>query len=191
MGYREPAMLPTLRTFRQSSVTASQSQLLKCVTDGENTNLTPLEKELLKWHYRLGHLGLDHVQWLARHGHLGPSAHRIGKTTITQRLLCSACQYGKMTRQPTKASTKTVKRDKEFSLQRNILQPGQLCATDQYVCTLKGRVKGSRGRTPKDQMYGGGTVFVDVASRKIAVKHQVSLERRRLLCPNKHMRENV
>jgi hypothetical protein len=34
------------------------------LTEGVNFNLAEPEKELLKWHYRLGHIGMQRVQWL-------------------------------------------------------------------------------------------------------------------------------
>ena len=39
-----------------------------CVTEQANTNLTAAQKELLRWHYHLGHIGFKHVQWLVRQG---------------------------------------------------------------------------------------------------------------------------
>ena len=35
-----------------------------CVTNEANQNLTPSQKELLRWHFKLGHIGFQHVQWL-------------------------------------------------------------------------------------------------------------------------------
>ena len=34
-----------------------------CVTNKANQNFTPSHKELLRWHFRLGHIGFQHVQW--------------------------------------------------------------------------------------------------------------------------------
>ena len=36
----------------------------------EFKNLTPSQKELLQWHFRLGHMGFQHVQWSIRTGRL-------------------------------------------------------------------------------------------------------------------------
>ena len=41
-----------------------------CVTNEANQNLTPSQKELLRWHFILGHIGFQHVQWLIRTGRL-------------------------------------------------------------------------------------------------------------------------
>ena len=40
------------------------------VTNESNQNLTPSQKELLICHFRLGHIGLKHVQWLIIKGRL-------------------------------------------------------------------------------------------------------------------------
>ena len=35
-----------------------------CVTYEAYQNLTTSHKDLLQWHFRLGHIGFQHVQWL-------------------------------------------------------------------------------------------------------------------------------
>ena len=50
-----------------------------------NVNLTAPEKELLRWHYRLGHLGFKRVQFLMRTGVLARSEGQ-------RRLHTSACK---------------------------------------------------------------------------------------------------
>ena len=37
-----------------------------CVTNEANQNLNHSHKELLLWHFILGHIGFQHVQWLIR-----------------------------------------------------------------------------------------------------------------------------
>jgi len=80
-----------------------------------------------------------------------------------------------MTKQPTGSTNTKREPDTEFSLKRDVLQPGQLVATDQYACKLRGRLLNSRGSTPEHEKYGGGTIFVDIATGKVSVHHQVSL----------------
>ena len=41
-----------------------------CVTNEANQNLTTSQKDLLLWHFRLGHIGFQHVQWLFCTGRL-------------------------------------------------------------------------------------------------------------------------
>ena len=44
-----------------------------CVTNEANQNLTPSQKELLQWHFRLGNIGFQHVQWLIGLAHHFPT----------------------------------------------------------------------------------------------------------------------
>ena len=41
-----------------------------CVTNEANQNLTLSHKELLRWHFRLGHIVFQHVQWFILIGRL-------------------------------------------------------------------------------------------------------------------------
>ena len=41
-----------------------------CVTNEANQNLTLSQKQLLRWHLRLGHIGFQHVQYLICTGRL-------------------------------------------------------------------------------------------------------------------------
>ena len=54
------------------SVTDVMSGIISEV-HGSNINLTPPEKELLKWHQRLGHLSFKKIQFLMRTGILARS----------------------------------------------------------------------------------------------------------------------
>ena len=59
--------------------------------DPEQTSLNPHD-ELLRWHYRLGHLPFERVTQLTRTG-------QLPKRLITcKKPFCTACQYGKMTK---------------------------------------------------------------------------------------------
>ena len=52
------------------------------VTDEDNQNLTDHQKILLRWHYRLGHLVMQHVQCLERQGILGHHGEKWGSTKV-------------------------------------------------------------------------------------------------------------
>jgi hypothetical protein len=59
-----------------------------CVIDEGNKNLMANQKEALKWHFKLGHMGLDWVQWLGREGFLPKSIANVEKP------LCASCKIG-------------------------------------------------------------------------------------------------
>ena len=61
--------------------------------DQEPTSLDPHD-ELIRWHYRLGHLSFEHILQLTRSG-------QLPKRLLTcKKPFCTACQYGKMTKLP-------------------------------------------------------------------------------------------
>jgi hypothetical protein len=55
------------------------------------------------------------------------------------------------------------------------LAPGQRVSVDHFVCSAKGRLFGSRGKTSQDDMCCGGCVFVDHASSYVHIEFQAHL----------------
>ena len=168
--------LPEIRVFQDVDKAAEQldQALLSCITEEINQNITPAQKRLLQLHFRLGHLAMDTVKWLARHGALGaqiPSA--IFKA---QAPLCATCQYAKQVRKPTGTTRTEVRAKKELALKENVTEPGQLTAVDQFEVMKKGRLFKSRGREKSHARYVGGTLFVDVATGRVRCYFQPSLD---------------
>ena len=65
-----------------------------CVTNEDNQNLTPSNKELLRWHFRLVHICFQHVQWLIRTGRL--KVQRNSKAVANcEGTKCAACKFVK------------------------------------------------------------------------------------------------
>ena len=79
---------PILPTTTQPSLTLSS-----------NINLTEPKKELLRWHYRLGHIGMKRIQWLFCQGILATSERtrrlQAAAAKLTHGTLCTACQFAK------------------------------------------------------------------------------------------------
>ena len=63
----------------------------------------------------------------------------------------------------------------EGNLSKDKLFPGQMVGVDHFVCSTKGRLYSSAGKSPSHQMFSGGALFVDYASRAVYVKHQVGM----------------
>lgn len=139
------------------------------VTDEDNQNLTVMQKALLNWHYRLGHLGMQHTQWLGRQGILDSLGKRWGSTTVNIPK-CAPCLLGKQKRR-TKPGTRVIKTS-EGILKKDILEPGDLVFTDQYESRLEGRLFTYKGADLKHEKYNGGTIFCDAASNYIFMEHQ-------------------
>ena len=90
-----------------------------CVTEETNTNLTGAQKELLRWHFRLGHVGFQHIQWLVRSGKLlvtNPKA--VANCDLPK---CASCEFGKATRRATKTLKQKAVPEKESELKKGDL----------------------------------------------------------------------
>ena len=66
-----------------------------CVTEESNQNLSRAKKEMLHWHWRLGHPAMNLVKWLARRGLLGRMSERIKRVCDDDHPMCASCDYGK------------------------------------------------------------------------------------------------
>ena len=142
-------------------------QTISAVRD-ENLNLSPAEKELLKWHYRLGHLSFRRIQSLLRSGVFSHSEssrllHRSA-CHIRHPPKCAACLYGKQSARPIPNKSCTIVRDVGGSIISVDLQPGQRSSIDHFICSTRGRRLESAGKTKEEKMFSGGMVFVDHAS---------------------------
>ena len=147
-----------------------------------NLNLSESEKELLKWHYRLGHLSFRRIQALLRTGVFSHSeASRLlhrSACRIRHPPKCAACLYGKQSARPLPRTSNTIIRDVGGGILDGDLQPGQRASVDHFICSVKGRRLNSAGKTKEEKMYSGGIVFVDHASDFVFVDFCMS--------PNSH-----
>ena len=109
------------------------------VTDEANQNLTPSQKELLIQHFRLGHIGFQHFQWLIRTGRLKVQVNSKAVANC-ERPKCAACEFGKGHLQPNKVSTNKKNPMKEQELKKDHLLPGQMVSADHYISRAPGRL---------------------------------------------------
>ena len=70
----------------------------------QNNNLSEPQKELMRWHARLGHMGVSRVQSLMRSGILAfrgsTRTLHAAVAKLTDIPKCAACLFGKQTRRP-------------------------------------------------------------------------------------------
>ena len=165
--------LPCCLGTRSASVLAQGHQINLCVTAASNQNLSTSQKVLLHWHFRFGHLNFTTIQWILRSGIFGksPFFSSAGKCEHPE---CATCEYGKARRRPTKSTKRQHVPERENALKGNTQFPGQQVSLDHFVCSTKGRLPSSKGKTPTDQMYCGGAIFVDQASGYIFIQSQVA-----------------
>jgi hypothetical protein len=173
--------LPMTTSYLYSDVGTAPAALNAIVTtvSAENMNLSEAQKELVCWHNCLGHVSYARVQNLMRSGTLAHSEStrhlHTAACKLTELPKCAACQFGKQKRRPTPGKTSTIVRDRAGVLRQDHLAPGQRVSVDHFVCSTKGRLFGSRGKTNPNTMYCGGCIFVDHASSHVHVEFQAHL----------------
>ncbi|KAI2500410.1 hypothetical protein MHU86_14081 [Fragilaria crotonensis] len=174
--------LPTSEAYNATDPFKAADALVSIVNTvhERNLNLNEAEKELLRWHYRLGHVGFKKVQFILRSGVVSKTEESRRLQTAACRLTsfpkCAACQYGKQHRRPIPGTTpSSIVKDRAHALKTDNLLPGQRISVDHFICSTRGRLLTSAGKTKLDDMYTGGCIFVDHASGYIFVEHQVSL----------------
>ncbi len=116
-----------LRAYKETLKTA-ESLAMVCLTDEANQNLSHAQKMLLKWHFKLGHIGFQHLQWIGRQGWLHKVGEHFGLSSILAPK-CAACQFGKQQRNPKKGNI--IKREQPPGvLKKEKLEPGDLIFSD-------------------------------------------------------------
>ena len=156
--------LPKMVLKKQGYTEENLKALNSCVLDEFNQNLSSTQKELMKWHNRLGHLGLGKVQSIMRSGALGESP-LIKAAANCPKPICASCAYGKARRLPSHVKSSKTTTEKELS--KETLIPGQKVSMDHFIVTSPGRLFSSRGSESYDRRYKGGVIFVDHASGHI------------------------
>jgi hypothetical protein len=169
--------LPVLTLFPDADAAAASFEqgLYACVSQENNQDLTPGQKETLRWHSRLGHVAMPVVKWLARRNLLGRWSSTIANVRDGACPQCASCTYAKQVRRPT-GSTRTEARPEAVGgITHDHLEPGDEIAVDQFEVTKRGRLFKSGGREKDPDKFCGGTLFVDVATGFTKVYFQVSL----------------
>ena len=156
------------------TVGQKMEELNLCITEEANQNLTEAQKELLRWHFRLGHLNFKAVQHLFRSGALGRTRLQTSASNCPHPK-CSSCQYGKAKRRSTETDVSQPIPVKQGVLKKEDLFPGQRVSIDHFVCSTKGRLYESHGQTKETEKYAGGMIFVDHASGFVHIEFVVSL----------------
>ena len=115
--------------------------------DPEPTSLNPHD-ELLRWHYRMGHLLFDRIKQLAQTGQLPK------RLLTSKKPFCAACQHGKMTRRPWR-----VKGDNKAAV-KTVTRLGQVVSMNQLESNSPGLIAQLKGKLTQ-QRYKYATIFMD------------------------------
>ena len=153
---------------------------LMSVADEVNQNVTQAQRELLTWHWKLGHANFEWIQDLCRdpktdRRRILRTRHRHVSSCPVNSLRCAACQLGKQRRRGANTQHTNTKDGRFMVTRSNNLRPGDCVSLDQYDSTLTGRLPHTRGKEPKKDQYTGGTLFIDHATGLMHCVHQVSL----------------
>ena len=141
------------------------------VVAAENLNLDDSQKQLLEWHYKLGHYNMNWIRSLIRSQVLPIR----GQNVSISKCICQACQLSKQTRRSEGAVKKEIRKSKDGALKKNMTAVGGRVSTDQFVSSLPGRLATTYGKESTEKQFTGGTIFIDEASEYIHVENQVSL----------------
>ena len=102
------------------------------VNDEANQNLTTSHKKITLWHFRLGHIGFNHVQWLICAWHIKVKGNYKAVANC-ERTKCAACEFGKCHCRPNKVKITKKNNMKEQDLKKDHLLPGQILSADHYI----------------------------------------------------------
>ena len=154
--------LPTSEAYRHKDTLHAADALNATITavNEMNFNLTEPEKELLRWHYRLGHMSFKKIQFLLRSGVLsrGDSKRRLHQAACNIKMppKCAACQYGKQHRRPAAGKISTTVRDHSGVLKKNDLVPGHQVSVDHFVSHTRGILFLFASQSFESEKVGGG-----------------------------------
>ena len=104
--------------------------LCNCVAQENNQNFSPMQKEMLCWHWRLGHANMATVRWLATQGLLGKLSKKLSRVVDTP--MCATCQCGKQVQWSTATHKEAEHPKKVGGVTKDKLEPGQEVTCDQF-----------------------------------------------------------
>ena len=126
------------------------SKVMKKAQAIQVETLTKAQRELLSWHYRLGHLSFKQLQALAKQRRI---PKQLADCVAPK---CPTCLFGKMTKRAWRTkgkSEQSIRKDHED-------YPGANTSVDQMETTTLGLIPQSTGKLLRAK-YNGATVFVD------------------------------
>ncbi len=194
--YSISSNLPTASTYPRPQVNKGSSKdpvpkfdKHPSLTVPSNINLSEPEKELLRWHQRLGHLSIKRVQWLMRQGILGTTSYskqlQSSASKLTHGPLCAGCQYAKQRRKTKPGSIKRSDPLSRDALKTDDLFPGARISVDHFECNPNGRLLDTFGKERVDAKYKGGCIFVDSATGYVHVELQTKFNSHETLTAKK------
>jgi hypothetical protein len=180
-----PYMLPDWQpvvgiTLQDQPMMTDRKSICMSVAHETNQNLTQPQKELLTWHWKLGHCNFSWVQRLASDPRSEKRRRVLTPTTqisTAKPPYCAACIFSKIKRKQPPGST-GGKPPPTMQIRSGDLRPRQCVSVDQYVSSVPGRLPNTMGKESSKLKYNGGTMFVDHASSHLSCKPNFITSRR-------------
>ena len=159
------------------------AHLRPCITIADNPNLSPGQKEVLLWHYKLG-CSLKKIQYLMT-GHarklaggksvfyppvITPKAKGSSTVPIPA---CATCQVARAQVRKPKSRRQTAVKSNEKALSRDKYEAGDFVSMDTVTVPIKGRLFSGYGADSSDG-YTCVTIFHDAGTGLIKVYPQTS-----------------
>jgi hypothetical protein len=163
--------------FECEHIFDTDTSLFPSMEDPSNVNLTPGQKELLLWHWRLG-MSMSRIQGLVV-PHRAKDENGLQdvmpcvitpafKTAATCPIpCCVACELACAHCCPTGATKQLAVEEKAGILSANQYQVGDLVSMDQFVSGTPDWLLSGYGLQAQHNWFHGGTIFNDAASGAI------------------------
>jgi hypothetical protein len=156
-----------------------------CVGTTENENLSAPQKELLKWHWKLG-ISMYHIQEMMPEWHYEePNGNKTilpaiikPKLALAQNYIvppCHSCLLAQARKRTQNVLRMQLLYDCEGAIMRDQHNVVGFVSTDQFICKTPGCLPTRYGCESQDCHFQGGTISKDAASGLIWVKNQVFL----------------
>ena len=130
-----------------------------CVTNKANQNLTTSQKEIIRWHFRLGHIELQHIQWLIITGRLKV---QVNHKSLANREMprCTDCDFVKGNSRTNKVNRIKNNPMKEQDIKKDHLLPGHMVSSDNYIPRDPVRIYHTKGKSDPSDMCSGGCILL-------------------------------
>ena len=127
---------------KRKAVQSASAYSMTSVLTSSNSNFSEAEKELLRWHFRLGHISFTKVQHLRRSGILSHSegARRLHKAAASLRHAprCAACSFAKQKVRSSPGKKVSTIHDVAGKLKSDHIFPGKEVSVDHFACLNPG-----------------------------------------------------
>ena len=125
-----PTHEATIPNQRDKEAKALESDV--CFTNKANQNIPPSQKELIRWHFRLGHIGFQHVQWLIYTGRLNVQGNSKAVNNY-ERPKWADCDFLKVHSRYNKVNKTNNNPMKDQEIKKDNLQPGHMVSAGHYI----------------------------------------------------------